>query len=150
MKDEEKHNQFYGHKYDAPETSEGIIDTKTGETKKAEDVTPFDVIKTVAEQSGIEIRDPRKGCKHCYGRGYIGRLVETQQPIPCNCITIPKTATEKETEEYNTRSMTGGGKLNREQRRRQLKYFRRLHKKIKINPEDNTEIYNNPDNIEEE
>jgi len=35
--------------------------------------------------SGVTFGNPRKGCKKCYGRGYIGKNTETGMPIMCSC-----------------------------------------------------------------
>jgi len=40
------------------------------------------------------VADPKKNCKHCFGRGYIGKgmapvngkMVVNDVPIPCKCI----------------------------------------------------------------
>ena len=79
-------SELYGQSYDLPEDKSGIMDTKTGDVISSDELTPLDVIKAVAKETGIELRDPNEGCKKCYGRGYIGRDSMTKQPIPCTCI----------------------------------------------------------------
>lgn len=34
----------------------------------------------------VELSEPKKDCKKCYGRGYIGLDSETDFPIMCKCI----------------------------------------------------------------
>ena len=31
--------------------------------------------------------EPKKNCKHCYGRGYDGRNVNTNTYVPCTCLS---------------------------------------------------------------
>ena len=54
------------------------------------DVSPLEVIKKYAEKQNIPLKEPRSNCKHCYGRGYIGRLANNGAPVPCNCIYPPE------------------------------------------------------------
>lgn len=47
---------------------------------------PLTKIKTAAKMMNIAIKDPKKDCKKCYGRGYTGTKVATGEPVPCICI----------------------------------------------------------------
>lgn len=41
-----------------------------------------------ARQAGYDIplgRAPRRNCKRCYGRGHLGRNVDTGKYLPCPC-----------------------------------------------------------------
>jgi hypothetical protein len=80
-----------GQKYEAPTDKDKFIDTAKGELIDKSKLTDWDVIKAVAKQTNTEIRNPRSGCKHCYGRGYIGWDSVTKAPVPCRCIYPPKT-----------------------------------------------------------
>lgn len=82
-------------KYEIPKDEDKFIDTAKGEFIDKSKLTPFDVIRAVAKQTGTKIKNPRSGCKHCYGRGYIGWDYKTKAPIPCNCIYPPKTPDQK-------------------------------------------------------
>ncbi|MFA5484929.1 MAG: hypothetical protein WC260_01645 [Candidatus Pacearchaeota archaeon] len=146
----ENKKQFYGHDYESPKEESGILDKNTGEVIDTKNLSPFDVIKTVAEQTGVEIRDPRKSCKSCYGRGYIGRDSFTKQPIPCTCINIPKTTNEKESENFTWRQMNYGNKLNRQQRRREEKYRKKLYKKLLNNKSIREQLLKNMENESED
>ena len=46
---------------------------------------PFEVIKLAAKELSIPLKDPKPNCKHCHGRGWIGRRL-SGDPIPCPCI----------------------------------------------------------------
>ena len=37
-------------------------------------------------ESDIVCKKPKANCNHCYGRGYSGRNLKTQQYVPCRCI----------------------------------------------------------------
>ena len=65
---------------------------KTDEAIEAEKMLeddPMEVIKAAAEGIGLVLNDPKPNCKHCHGRGWVGRNAETKEPIPCTCI-FPK------------------------------------------------------------
>lgn len=57
--------------------------------KKLLEMDPLEVIKASAEGIGLILKDPKSNCKHCHGRGWIGRNTITKEPIPCSCI-FPK------------------------------------------------------------
>ena len=57
---------------------------------------PWEVIKEAAEAAGIAIKNPKSNCKHCHGRGYIGRYADTGEPIVCKCI-FEKEDTDRDT-----------------------------------------------------
>ena len=80
--------------------SEILVDEK-GEQKEVREVpisaTPFERMKIVADNAGIDIKDPKKNCKHCYGRGYVGFVNDPKdkddkdkEPVPCHCIFTKK------------------------------------------------------------
>lgn len=87
-----------GQSYELPSEADKFVDTAKGEVIDKTKLSDFDVIKAVAKQNNIEVRNPRSGCKKCYGRGFIGRDFATKQPIPCSCIQIPKTQNTKDDE----------------------------------------------------
>ena len=94
-------DSFITANYGLPEDRDGFIDTSKGEVIERKEMTPFDTIKAVAQHSGVEIRNPKSSCKHCYGRGYIGRDSTTKAPIPCTCIYPPTTESMKQQQLMN-------------------------------------------------
>ena len=63
------------------EVTEDMLNLRTAD--------PMEIFKAAAEGAGITLQDPKKNCKKCYGRGFIGRKADTGEPIPCTCI-FPK------------------------------------------------------------
>ena len=57
---------------------------------------PWQVIKQAAEAAGIKIKNPKPNCKHCNGRGYVGRYADSGEPIACKCI-FEKEVTDRDT-----------------------------------------------------
>ena len=68
-----------------------FIDTKSDKIIDKKDLSPFEQITIAAEQSGTTIRKPNSGCKHCYGRGYVGAYIKGSEPVACQCIFPPRT-----------------------------------------------------------
>lgn len=71
--------------YVGPVKKDALIGSN-GAVLDYKDVSPFEVIKKFAEKQNVKLNDPKKSCKHCYGRGYIGRMSNSGAPVPCNCI----------------------------------------------------------------
>lgn len=57
---------------------------------------PVKLIRKLAEQQGITLREPKSSCKKCHGLGYIGRRVEDGFPIPCSCIIVKEKLSERD------------------------------------------------------
>jgi hypothetical protein len=112
-----------GQKYETPKDVDKFIDTAKGELIDKSKLSDWDVIKAVAKQTGTEIRNPRGGCKKCYGRGYIGWDSVTKAPIPCHCIYPPKTP-DRKMQEQNQDKKNQPVSLNR-------KTIKKLRKLIK-------------------
>ena len=112
-----------GQNYELPELADKFIDTSKGELIDKSKLSDFDVIKAVAKQKGVAIRNPRSGCKKCYGRGYIGWDNKTKAPIPCNCIYPAKTEDQK-MQEHNIDKKNAPVNFNR-------KTYKQLRKLIK-------------------
>lgn len=124
-------DSFYQQQYDLPEVEDKFLDTGKGEVIDKSDLTPFDIIKSVAQQTDNEIHDPKKGCKHCYGRGYVGIDTTTKSPVPCSCIFPAKTDNQKMQE-----ALYDGQKYfkpNRNQRRKMQRFLKKQLKKNKSN-----------------
>ena len=79
---------LFDNNYDDIDKEKVFIDTENDTIINNDDlyITPFDVIKQTAEALGQTISEPKKNCKHCNGRGYIGRDADTKAPIACKCI----------------------------------------------------------------
>lgn len=116
--------------YKAPSTKTGVINTLTGEVEdNNENIGPWDVITAVSKQLGIKIQDPNKNCKKCFGRGWIGRIASTKQPVPCQCIYPEMTADEqKRTRVYQDKMSVAT--MNRKQKRAMFKRNKGALRKI--------------------
>ena len=104
-------------KYDVPETADKFIDSKDGTVIDKKDLTPFQIIKTIAKQNNHTIKDPNKSCKFCHGRGFDGKDSTTGMPIPCRCLFRGKTDKQKENEWMHDESRLNG-KMNHDQQRK--------------------------------
>ena len=117
--------------YKLPEAETVYLDSDKNEVVKEDDLTPWLLIKSLAEKMGTIIREPRSNCKDCYGRGYIGFRPKkvnstkaenvsllSKEPVPCPCIF---TAEQKE----NDRPLD----MNRKQKRLMEKRFKKMKKR---------------------
>jgi hypothetical protein len=102
------------------EDREEFFDTNKGSVVEQKDLTPWEIIKATAVKLGYTINDPKKGCKHCYGRGYLGIMAGTKQPIPCNCIYSiqQKKDSEKQSNPAWNRSVRRNPVMRKEIRKR--------------------------------
>jgi len=117
-----------GEQYDIPDDADAFIDTGDGNVIKKEDLTPLAIIKTIAKENGTKIKDPSRGCKHCYERGYEGMDSVTKMPVPCRCLFRGKSKNEKESEGlYDASQMNQ--KISRDQKRRMLKAMKQSLKR---------------------
>jgi len=60
---------------------------------KKDDEKPKRLGKAKLSQSsfmGVTFGYPKKNCKKCFGKGYIGKDTETGMPIQCKCSMRPK------------------------------------------------------------
>lgn len=113
--------------YVVPEDAGKFIDVKDGQVIDKDKLTPFQIIKSVAEQNGNKIKDPDKSCKHCYGRGFEGKDLKTQMPIPCRCLFRGRTEEEKSKDDFYGSQIDR--KLNHAQKR---KISKTLFKNFKL------------------
>lgn len=51
-------------------------------------LSPWEIIVKSAEEICMPIKQPKKNCKRCHGRGYRGMNSATGYPIPCQCILV--------------------------------------------------------------
>lgn len=93
-------DSLIGEKYDAPKKEEKFVDVHKGIVIDKKDVSPILQIKSFFEANNIKIRDPKGGCRKCYGRGYVGFEIKTQTYVPCGCLFPPQTRVKKEAEQY--------------------------------------------------
>jgi hypothetical protein len=130
----EEHEEITGglltnQQYEIPEDADAFVDTEKGKIIKKEDMAPFDIIKTVAQQNGLSIPSPKKNCKHCHGRGYEGKDSKTQMPIPCRCLFR-----EREDSDKIQQLMEFGKSHSRDKKRRFIREFKKdILKQAKAN-----------------
>jgi len=121
MSEEKK---IYEQDYSLPENRDQLVDLDAGKVVDKKDLDPMEIIRATAKHIGTEIRDPDSGCKKCYGRGYIGRVVKTGEPVMCSCLFRGKTPAQQKAE-----SMVTNGAWNRKQKRDMMKTLRKKMKK---------------------
>ena len=118
-----------------PEARAALINTATGEVSAPEQyVSCWEFIETNLRLIGANYRQPVKGCKKCFGRGWIGRKADTKEPIVCNCVFVPKTKAEQIMDaqmENNYRVPF----MNRADKRRAMKNMAKMLKKRMITDE---------------
>ena len=111
-------NLLSTNEYENIETKKVLLDPSSGTIENPDD--PLVKIKIASKMMGITIKEPEKDCKKCYGKGYTGTKVLTNEPVPCLCIF-----------EKKDRNTNFPIKYNREQRRRIEKQQRKLLTKLK-------------------
>lgn len=90
-----------------------------------DNVDPWEKIKYASKKYGLEIQEPLKNCKKCYGRGYISIDHNTQNPNPCTCI-YPPVKTE---EEQFMRKNAEANFINKYPNRKQRRFYERQARK---------------------
>lgn len=125
MKEIEKNDDldlFLPNGYTAPQSQDSIVNTESGQVQDIKELSPFEQMKWAAKKYNIAINDnPKKNCKRCFGRGYIG-LNTDKSPVPCPCM-FPKVEQTKEQREQVPLSMLP--------KKVQRKYFRDKRKQLK-------------------
>lgn len=113
LDDGEEDRQFddYNEGYKV-EGQTAYVDEEKGEVVDRSDLTPWEMIESLASQLGVKLLDPKDNCKDCHGRGYTGIHCDTKTPIPCMCI-FPPEAKEKQKE-----MAAQAGFMNRRAKRR--------------------------------
>lgn len=128
--DEEIESPLIIPKYNLPEQKRGVIDPSTGQIKEMAELTPWDYIKGMATSMNIDIRNPKKGCTKCYGRGWTSKVAATGQPIPCHCIYPVLTPEQKRQESDNPMAIKSRlSVMSRDDRRRMQKNLFKGNKK---------------------
>lgn len=113
-------NQFQEN-YEIPEEHVEYLDQNSKEIIDKKSLNPYQIIKVIAQKNEINIKEPKKNCRRCNGRGWIGRSATTGEPFACSCI-FPDT--EKQKQYLQGLNIT----TNRAQRRF---YQNQLKKKLK-------------------
>ena len=75
-----------GEDYSDVEKVVTYIDPTSGNVIDPDTLGPWEKIKFISTQLGQTIDEPKKNCKHCYGRGYTALDVNTKNPVACSCI----------------------------------------------------------------
>lgn len=134
----------YGQDYNLPESKEAYLDPTKGAIVDKKDISPFEIIKALAEQTGTIIQKPKSGCRSCHGRGYTSRDLKTQMPIPCACIYPTKNDNDKINEKlYDDKRVNE--RLNNAQRRNLKKALMKEQKKfLKIKKDREARGFYNP------
>ena len=84
--------------YKAPESKDTVVDTKSGKVEDIKNMPPLEQIRVAAQRAGVPINEnPKRSCKHCYERGYVGRNADGS-PVVCRCMFPPKTSEQKKDE----------------------------------------------------
>lgn len=102
----EKQSEIEKNEYILPDSESVFVDEADGSIKETTDLTYWEQIKFVAKEHGVDVNEPKKSCKVCYGRGYSGWEVDLKlkrkkrddpcgSPVPCYCI-FPIEVREKE------------------------------------------------------
>lgn len=113
----------YGYGYNAPEERESFVDTNKGEVIDKSKLSPMDVIRAMANKLNNKISEPRDGCKHCFGRGYVGFDSKSKAPVPCGCLFRHHSLEEKQ---IDRQAQNKYGGLNREQKRKLSRRMKKL------------------------
>lgn len=89
-------DSLIGEKYTAPAKDQKFVDVHKGTIVDKKDVAPLMQIKAFLESNGIKHGEPKKSCKKCYGRGYIGFDTKCLSWIPCGCLFPAQTKVQRE------------------------------------------------------
>jgi hypothetical protein len=129
---ENNENKLYGYDYELPEDRDVFIDTESGKVVEKEELTPFQIIKSIAKENKYEINDPDPSCKKCYGRGYIGKDSNSKMPFPCKCIYPKRTPQQKEEDRMvdSKLNVKLSRSAKRHYKREMLKYIKKNKNKI--------------------
>lgn len=99
------------------------------------DVSPMEVIKKLAEQQKIQLKEPKSNCKHCYGRGWIGRL-QNGAPLECSCIYPPDVKKKNANIVFENRALKRNKKYKKQKAIQEIMEFNeRLKAELKLEKE---------------
>jgi hypothetical protein len=88
---------FLGGQYVAPQSKESIVDAETGKVEDIRDLPPLQQMQLAAKKFNIPINEkPKKNCKKCLERGYLGFNKDDKSPVPCPCMFPPKQVDKKD------------------------------------------------------
>jgi hypothetical protein len=116
--------------YEVEDKSE-FFDTKEGKVLSKEELKnlpEIDIMKSSAQTIGVTLKDPKKDCRKCYGRGFIGKDAKTGQPIACTCVFDKKDLKESGDGGYMNHAAKRYMKLNirRKVRKMNSKQLRKI------------------------
>ena len=114
--------------YNVPVFKGGTVDPSTNTFEDEKPLTAWEVIQQMAKVTGTELRKPNKGCRKCSGRGWTGRELKSQSPIPCTCIFPAKSPTQK-AQSNNADMQVGMSSMSRLQRRNLAKKMHSINKR---------------------
>jgi hypothetical protein len=119
----EQQKKLYGQQYDVKGV-DVAVDVENKKVVNKEDVSPFELIKSLAEKNGTKIEKPNPSCHYCYGRGYVGIDIKSTSPVPCACIFRGRT--ENERKEQNL-TFEHNRPLNRLEKRKMMKNLKKIN-----------------------
>jgi len=126
----EEGESLVGEKYIPPVKDEKFVDVGKGVVVDKKDVSPILQIKSFFENNNIKIRDPKSGCRKCYGRGYTAFDIKAQSYVPCGCLFPPQTRVQKDAEAY--RMLVEGKMSNTPDAKRRIRDLKRKIQKNSI------------------
>ena len=103
------------------------VNPETGEHLDPNNLTPWEKIKFISIQIGQTIDEPKKDCKHCYGRGYTSLNLDDNSPVPCSCIYRTYRASNPSWYQIQSQTM----KQNRKQKKAYQKQIGKYIKAMK-------------------
>lgn len=65
------------------------MNTKTGEVRTFNKFDEFQEAMKTGNWVRVG-RKPKASCSKCYGRGHVGRNVDTGKYMPCSCVRVVK------------------------------------------------------------
>lgn len=82
--------------YSGPNSKVTAVDVNTGQVDDIKNLPVLEQIKVSASRFNIPLNSkPKRNCKKCYERGYIGFNSVDKTPIVCMCM-FPKTVDDKD------------------------------------------------------
>jgi hypothetical protein len=116
---------------------DAFVDTVSNTLIDKDDISHFEKIKGLANKLNVNLLDPNKSCRKCYGKGYVAIDNSTKTPIPCDCIFKDKVDSK------TILSNTIGQQPNRGMRRK-FDRIKKLQKKAIIKLVEKSKHKNNP------
>lgn len=112
---------------------ENDIEVDRYHNDKVQIKTPMDLFRHFAASMNTELKDPKPGCKKCYGRGYTAIDTKSKYPVPCRCIFKSQDLNRRDAETMT--KMLQNVNLNRTQKRAQEKWARKNGISVEASPQ---------------